>query len=116
MRYKYFYGQKDCDFYIHDDPYQAGADICEELEIDQVEIYEMKVSRGQDRWCKSHLEFFEPGEHSDCGMSCNDYKPRNGISGICEHLSYGLKHTGRILLIDKDFNLVKTISPRRRKK
>lgn len=115
MRPKYFYGQEDQDIYNHDDPYQAGADICEDLEIDQVKIYELKVSRDQDRWCMEHLKFIESGEFGDC-RCCSNYSPMNGKFGICESLSYGLKHTGRVLLIDKDFNLVKTISPRKKRK
>ena len=111
---KYYYGQQDQEVYVEDDPYQAAIDICDDLWIEECEIYEMKVSRHEEAWCQEHLQFIEKGIFGDCGMDCKEYDPQNGKWGKCIHQSWGLMHTGRILLISKDGELIKKIAPRRK--
>jgi len=92
----YYYGLKDQDMYMATYPEGAWEEIDNEYGNDCIgmEIYEMKVSRKYgERYCPLRDEYTD---HDTCGKDkCEDYKPRNGINGICRELTYSLHETGR---------------------
>lgn len=46
------------------------------------EAKRVKLGQSDYFFCKA---VFEIGEKGDCGKQCEDYRPRNGKSGICKH-------------------------------
>ena len=101
---KYYYGQPGEEIYS----YLEYEDCIDELNFidDDTEfiiIVEMKVSNKAERFCMEYQEF-EP----DCGIhQCGSYKARNGINGICTHLTYGLIETGRKWKLYRDEKFIK---------
>jgi hypothetical protein len=61
--------------------------------IEELELFEAKRVTGSDYfWCKAVEEVGEKGE---CGKQCKDYKPYNGVSGMCRHNGYLYESTGK---------------------
>ena len=52
-------------------------------------------------WCKFLGEPIETGV-GNCGRICEDYEPRNKISGRCVHLVNCFASTGNTLVLTKD--------------
>ena len=112
---KYYYGLKDQEMYMSTDLGGAWKEIDDEYGNDCIgmEIIEMKVSRKYgNRHCQYIGEFLES---DSCGKyNCEYYQPKNKISGICIHSTYGLHETGRKWAIKADGKL-KKISGRKKK-
>jgi hypothetical protein len=106
----YFYGVKDEEFYYHN---SLSSLLLYEAIFKNDIIVEMKKSKDGERFCQFG-KIFNP----ECGENnCDYYTPRNGKSGICEHLDYGLVETGRkwiVLENDPGIKGLKKISPRSR--
>ena len=61
--------------------------------IEELELFEAKRVTGSDYfWCKVVEAVGEKGE---CGKQCKDYKPYNGVSGMCRHNGYLYEATGK---------------------
>ena len=110
----YYYGLKDQDMYMATDPEGAWEEIDNIYENDCIgmEIFEMKVSRKYgEKYCPIRDEYIQI---DSCGRNnCDDYKPRNKISGICIHSTYSLHETGRKWIILEN-GVLKKISGRKK--
>ena len=73
--------------------YDTDSELCYSKEsiIDMIkhdgltekEVFEAEITYGEDfMYCKYHGQV---GEKGHCGKSCEQYKPRNKISGNCIH-------------------------------
>jgi len=78
------------------------VDDMREHELDELTLHEAEREiDGQYMWCSLHngeIERKRYNHYADtgCGKDCEDYKPRNGRSGICHHLTHCSEETGRI--------------------
>ena len=74
----------------------------DDLGDDGVVLNEAVIDIGGDgAWCKVAGEAIERDD-SGCGKDCDDYKPRNGKSGMCKHQTFCYTNTGKTFLLTKD--------------
>ena len=52
-------------------------------------------------WCQVDCECIESGDGA-CGIVCEDYKPRNGLSGRCVYLDNTFTPIGEVLVLTED--------------
>lgn len=67
-------------------------DEMEEYRLTEMEVYEAdpEIIGSGIFWCKEH-EFCGDNTNDTCGNdNCNEYEPRNKISGVCKHHTHHL--------------------------
>ena len=83
-------------YFIHKEDETCGnlesvKDFMRLNEMVELEVFEAKIEKNTGMfWCKEFGEIGEVGQ--GCGKTCVSYKPRNKISGRCNHSGsvYGL--------------------------
>ena len=88
---KYYFQDGDESCYTLDYHY----DHMEENFIKSMDVFEARREKVEGYfYCKEYSEVGEIGENfTSCGKSCEAYKPRNKISGICKHYGYLYEQT-----------------------
>lgn len=83
-----YYFQKDAencyDLAYH---YQYMA----ENNLKEMEVYLAKRETQSPYFFCKHFQ--QTGQRGECGQHCEAYKPRNGISGVCQHFGYTYQQT-----------------------
>lgn len=80
--------------------YTKDSELCHPLELikemmrlnglKEAEVFEAKIIYGEDfMYCKFYGEVGDKGE---CGRDCEQYRPRNKISGNCIHTGSLYEH------------------------
>lgn len=69
----------------------------EDEEIEELEVNEAQRLIMPDMfWCK----WFEaPSEKGECGKYCAQYKPKNGIKGVCQHYGNFYESSGKTRIL-----------------
>ena len=102
---KKYYKQRQIYYFKH-----SGSEICytkayfdnymKQNGLTEIEVYNAEREKIPGIfWCKEH-QFCGDGTLDTCGKrNCNDYKPRNKVSGCCvHHTSWLYTHTDKITL------------------
>jgi hypothetical protein len=111
---KYYYGPPDKEYYYAEDLTASYEEICaDRSDLDSVIgfiIVEMAEGKKSGcRFCQKEIDF-DP----ECGNCCPGYDPRNGKSGICKSLHWGLYETGATWEIIGEYEY-KKLTGRRKK-
>lgn len=90
---KYFFLYKNDEYCVDID---GVMDKMHDEGVNSKEVYKAQVVRKSDMFYCNH--FYEVGEKGECGRSCPKYKPRNGVSGICQHNRPVYEHGEKITI------------------
>ena len=79
---KYYFREDDESCYV----LESHFEYMRANDLTEMKVFEAVRLRGTGYfYCKEQLD---TGEVGNCGKVCNDYKPRNGIKGICKHYGF----------------------------
>jgi hypothetical protein len=94
-----YYFQDNKSEYCYDKAYFDSE--MEFKKITEIEVFEAIPERIEDVfWCTAHGSFGTKAE-KECGRNCDNYKPRNKISGICRHYYLKSYRIGKKVVLEK---------------
>ena len=92
---KYFYEEEGEACY----PLESIKDMIASDGLKEREVWIAKRVTGEGwAWCNMNCSPIERGDGNCGGIVCKDYKPRNGISGICKHQGYCYEPIEKVLI------------------